>query len=74
MPRDRAGRVELSKKALELSPNEKAVYDALGEELMSIEIIADKCKMNFGEVLSSLTLLEMKGLIISASGKRYKQR
>ena len=46
----------------------------LKDELLTIEAIADKINMNLNEVLSSLTLLEMKGLIISASGKRYKIR
>lgn len=73
MPRDRTKRVDLSNKALALSPDEKAVYDALGEELIGIELIAEKSKLNLNEVLSSLTLLEMKGLVISASGKRYKK-
>ena len=72
MPRDRAKRVDLSNKALSLSPNEKAVYEVLGEELIGIEEIAEKSKLNLNEVLSSLTLLEMMGLVISASGKRYK--
>ncbi len=74
MPRDRAKRVDISNKALALSPKEKAVYEALGEELSGIEEISEKSKLNLSEVLSSLTILEMKGLILSASGKRYKKR
>jgi len=74
MPQDRVKRVQISGRALDLPQNEKAVYEALEEELLGIEAIAEKANMNFSEVLSSLTLLEMKGLITSASGKRYKIR
>ncbi|MBQ9530568.1 MAG: DNA-processing protein DprA [Eubacterium sp.] len=74
MPQDRAKRVSLSNKVYDLPEKEKTVFNALSDELESVEIIAEKAKMNFGEVLSSLTLLEMKGLVISASGKRYKIR
>ena len=72
MPNDRAKRVQITGRVLDLPPNEKAVYDVLEEKLIGIETIAERTKMNLNEVLSSLTLLEMKGLILSASGKRYK--
>lgn len=72
MPNDRAKRVQITGRVLDLPPNEKAVYEVLEEELIGIETIAERTKMNLNEVLSSLTLLEMKGLILSASGKRYK--
>jgi DNA processing protein len=72
MPNDRAKRVQITGRVLDLPPNEKAVYEVLEEELLGIETIAERTKMNLNEVLSSLTLLEMKGLILSASGKRYK--
>jgi DNA processing protein len=74
MPQDRAKRVQITGRALDLPPKEKTVYEALDEELLGIEAITEKTKMNLSDVLSSLTLLEMKGLIISASGKRYKLR
>jgi len=74
MPNDRAKRVQITGRVLDLPPKEKAVYDVLGDELLGIEAVAEKAKMNLNEVLSSLTLLEMKGLILSASGKRYKIR
>ena len=74
MPQDRVKRVDLSNKALDLKGAEKAVFEVLEEELLTVEEIADKAKLNLNEVLSSLTMLEMKGLIISASGRRYKLR
>ena len=74
MPQDRVKRVDLTNKALDLTGNEKAVFAALSEEFETIEIISEKANMNINEVLSSLTLLEMKGLISSASGRRYKIR
>lgn len=74
MPQDRVKRVNLSNKENNLSNNEKAVFEALNDELQTIESITDKCKLNLNEVLSSLTLLEMEGLITSASGQRYKKR
>ena len=74
MPQDRVKRVDLTNKALDLPEKEKAVFNTLGEELQTVETIAEKSNLNFNEVLSSLTLLEMKGLITSASGRRYKIR
>jgi len=74
MPRDRVIRNDLSNKALDLPPNEKAVYNALSDDFSGVEEIAQRTEMDLNEVLSSLTLLEMKKLIISASGRRYKLR
>ncbi|MBR4242212.1 MAG: DNA-processing protein DprA, partial [Eubacterium sp.] len=74
MPRDRVKRIDLSNKSLKLPPSEKAVFDVLEEELKTVEEIAQSANLTPGEVLASLTLLEMKGLIVSASGQRYKIR
>ena len=74
MPQDRVKRIDLSNKALDLKGAEKAVFEALEEELLTVEEITSRAKLNLNEVLSSLTMLEMKGLIISASGRRYKLR
>ena len=74
MPRDRVKRIDLSNKSLKLPPSEKAVFDVLEEELKTVEEIAQSANLSPAEVLASLTLLEMKGLIVSASGQRYKIR
>ena len=74
MPQDRVKRIDLSNKALDLRGAEKAVFDVLSDELLTVEEIAEKANMDSNEALSSLTMLEMKGLIISTSGRKYKLR
>lgn len=70
--KDRAQRVSITQKALELNGNEKIVYSALSEEYMLIDEIISKTSLNAKEVLTALTLLEMKGVAQSASGKRFR--
>ena len=70
--RDRAENVSRQNKALQLSGDEKSVYSSLSENLENIDTIIEKSGIDSQKVLVALTMLEMKGLIESASGKRYK--
>ncbi len=69
---DRAERVEMTRTAIALGGDEKAVYNALSEDFQSIEDIIQKSAVPARGVLVALTMLEMKGLVESASGKRYR--
>ena len=70
--RDRAENVSRQNKALQLSGDENSVYSSLSENLENIDTIIEKSGIDSQKVLVALTMLEMKGLIESASGKRYK--
>ena len=69
---DRRERVKKTSAVLELKDNEKAVYDALDESFTHIDEISQRCNMQSKDVLSVLTMLEIKGIVTSTSGKRYK--
>lgn len=69
---DRVQTAARQNRALELKADERAVYDTLGETFIGIDVIIDKSSLESGKVLAALTMLEMKGLIQSTSGKRYK--
>lgn len=69
---DRAIRVEMTRTAIALGGDEKAVYNALSEDFQSIEDIIQKSGVPARNVLVALTMLEMKGLVESTSGKRYR--
>lgn len=69
---DRAERIQMTRQTLSLGGDEKTVYHALNEELQGIEDIIQKSGIPARNVLVALTMLEMKGLIQSASGKRYR--
>lgn len=69
---DRAQAVKKQNTALELKGDEKIVYDVLGESFEVIDMITQKSGIETKRVLVALTILEMKGLAVSALGKRYK--
>ncbi|MBQ3903568.1 MAG: DNA-processing protein DprA [Eubacterium sp.] len=69
---DRALRLQREEKALSLEGDERRVYNALEDELCGIETIIEKTGLESPKALAALTLLEMKGIAESASGKRYK--
>ena len=69
---ERKQSVEKQNKALELSGDERAVYDALTEDFLSVEELSEKCSVEIGKTVTMLTMLEMKGLVQSASGRRYR--
>jgi DNA processing protein len=55
-------------------PNETNVLRMLSPNGSHIDEIATACRMSVSEALSSLTLLELKGLVRQFSGKRFAPR
>lgn len=60
--------------ALQVSATEKKVLSSLSPEGSHIDQIAAVCRISVSEALSSLTLLELKGLVRQFSGKRFAPR
>lgn len=58
---------------LELSINAKNVYEAMETEPMYTDQISEKTGLAPWEVISSLTELELEGLVSLCAGKRYKK-
>ena len=56
-----------------LTGDERKVYFALDDTLMNIDSIITKSELDSSRVAVALTKLEVKGLVSSASGRRYKQ-
>ncbi len=55
-------------------PSESNVLRALSPNGSHVDEIAATCRMSISEALSSLTLLELKGLVRQFSGKRFAPR
>lgn len=70
--KNRSEAVKRQSNALELSGDAKIVYNTLNQSFESIDAIAERCEIDTKRVLVALTMLEMKSLIESASGKRYR--
>ncbi|MBQ7957495.1 MAG: DNA-processing protein DprA [Clostridia bacterium] len=63
------------KKDVNLTGNAKTVYDVLKDEPMHIDDITRNVpSLNVGKIMVSLTQLEMKGLVVSDSGKKYRRK
>jgi predicted Rossmann fold nucleotide-binding protein DprA/Smf involved in DNA uptake len=69
---DRRQRVQKQNDSLALVGDEKLAYEALSEAFENIDVITDKCDLPLNRLATALTMLELKGLAESASGKRYK--
>jgi DNA-binding IclR family transcriptional regulator len=57
-----------------LSALEKDVLSVLSVEGSFVDEIAMACRIPVSEALSSLTLLELKGMVRQFSGKRFAPR
>lgn len=57
-----------------LSQPEARIFHILGSEGQFVDTIAQRCALSVSETLSSLTLLELKGLVRQYSGKRFARR
>lgn len=57
-----------------LSEGEKDVFAALGPDGSFVDEIAMACRIPVSEALSTLTLLELKGVVRQHSGKRFAPR
>lgn len=55
----------------ELDPDERVIYDAVGDEEMHIDEIAAKCGLPSHEVSSSLLALEMRRIVKQLPGARF---
>ncbi|MBQ8077538.1 MAG: hypothetical protein IJ235_04075, partial [Eubacterium sp.] len=47
--------------------------DAIGDSLVTLEEIAAKTGIDSSKVITTLTVLEIQGLILKAEGDRYSQ-
>ena len=68
----RRERLEKESKAMALKGDAKTVYNALKDNFVHLDEIIELTGLNGAKVLSALTVLEVKGLAVSASGRRYK--
>jgi DNA processing protein len=59
---------------VEVSPGEQAVLSALTSDGSHVDEIAQTCRISISEALSTLTLLELKGMVRQFSGKRFAPR
>ena len=69
----REKRIKNEENARKLTGDYKTVYDCIGETFTHVDEIIAKSGLSVSKVLSALTFLEIKKLIISASGKRFKK-
>ena len=65
---------EGKKIALPLSPDEKRIYDHLGEEPVHIDPIIRESQLDPGKVLSLLLGLELKGLVLQWPSKCFSKK
>jgi DNA processing protein len=58
---------------LDLNPKEKKIIDLLREiDNVEIDVMLKKLQSSTGDLATSLLELELRGLILSLPGKRYK--
>ena len=57
----------------DLSPEERAVLDALPLEPVHVDVLAVKLGRKSEELLTSLTLMEMRGLAVAHAGSRFSR-
>lgn len=69
---DRAQRVRIQNEILKLTDEEQAVFSLLTEDYQVIDDIVHNSNIPVQKALVAMTMLEMKGLVDSASGKRYR--
>lgn len=69
---NRSKRLENEKLSLTLGGSAKKVYQCLNDSFLHIDTIIEKTGLSSSAVISSITQLEVMGLVQSASGKRYK--
>lgn len=68
-------KVKTKKEDLNLNENAKNVYEILSENPMHIDdIVRNIPSLTIGKIMVSLTQLEMKGLAVSDSGKKYRRK
>ncbi len=60
--------------AANLAPHEKAIFEAVSQGIEDIEDICNQCALPSSKVSSSLTLLQLRGLIRQLPGNRFVRR
>lgn len=68
----RKKRLKNEETARTLQGDVRLVYEALEDSLIHLDEIINRTKLTSAKVLSALTQLEVRGLAVSASGRRYK--
>lgn len=61
---------EIEKKQC-IEPEYRNIFEVITNEPQDIETIMKKCKINIGELMSKLTMMELEGKILKVSGNRY---
>lgn len=56
---------------ISLSDNEKRIYDALSEEPIHIDALAQKCQLSTARTLAILLTLELKNVVKQLAGKMF---
>jgi len=56
---------------ISLPPTQKLIYDTLSKEQKNIEHIIKECKLPSSQIISELTLMEMKGVVKHVGGMNY---
>lgn len=69
---NRSKRLENEKLAFTLGGDAKKVYECLNDSFLHIDTIIEKTGLASPKVISSITQLEVMGIVQSTSGKRYK--
>ena len=66
-----SGQNEEKKLAMDLSENEKLVYEKLSHESLYIDIISRLTKLDTSTISSTLAILEIKGVVKNVGGQCY---
>ena len=71
LPEDSGGVAHAAARSGALKPDEKLVYDAIGENETPIDAIISKTSLPSGRVSSTLLLLEMKHMVKQLPGQHF---
>lgn len=69
---DRRKNVQNQRQIIALEGDERLVYKVLSEDFQHIDKLTERTSIPISRVAVALTMLEMKGIAQSASGKRYR--
>ncbi len=54
-----------------LTPNQRKIYEVLSYDKKHIEQIANECQIEYKDVISALTMMEIMGVVASYPGQNY---
>lgn len=72
LPQQRRVQQQRTAEYLKLSETETAVYEAISDGVTAVYELSETTKLSEPSLLSTLTMLEIKGLITKISGNRYQ--